>query len=297
MSKVLVIGAQNIDIYAKTIEPYVLGDSNIASIHMAFGGVGRNIVENLTRLGNDVTFITAFGKDTFSKTAIESLQHMNVSIEHALFLDTAKSNIYIGIMDEQNDLFVGLNDMPLSDELSVSFVKAKDDIISQFDHIVLDNNLSPALIAYLLKTYRHKALYIDAVSAKKAHKISSYLSYIRVLKVNQLELEALSHKTTNEERIKDLLARGVQGILLSNQEKPCSYIDLQHHITKQPPKMEHITNASGAGDGFFSGFIHGLIVHNDIEKALEIAINVSQLTLLANNSTSDILSRDKVEKQ
>ena len=40
LNKVLVIGAVNIDIFASTDKPYVLEDSNPATISLGFGGVG-----------------------------------------------------------------------------------------------------------------------------------------------------------------------------------------------------------------------------------------------------------------
>jgi len=57
LNRILVIGAQNIDIFAKTKEDYTLRDSNVAQITLAYGGVGRNITENIKRLGNDVSFL------------------------------------------------------------------------------------------------------------------------------------------------------------------------------------------------------------------------------------------------
>ena len=70
MQKVLIIGAQNIDIYAKTEDEYILQDSNLANIHIAFGGVARNIAANIRRMNNAVSFLTIFGDDEFSKSAI-----------------------------------------------------------------------------------------------------------------------------------------------------------------------------------------------------------------------------------
>ena len=43
--KVLVIGAQNIDIFAQSSIEYVVKDSNPSKIHLSFGGVGRNMAE------------------------------------------------------------------------------------------------------------------------------------------------------------------------------------------------------------------------------------------------------------
>ena len=78
--KVLVIGAQNIDIFAQSSIEYVLKDSNPSKIHLSFGGVGRNMAENLKRLGNDVHFLTVFADDFFAKAAKQSLIDMNINI-------------------------------------------------------------------------------------------------------------------------------------------------------------------------------------------------------------------------
>jgi pseudouridine kinase len=51
MKDILVIGGSNIDYLAKSSHPLIMEDSNIGSLKTAFGGVGRNIVENLARLG------------------------------------------------------------------------------------------------------------------------------------------------------------------------------------------------------------------------------------------------------
>ena len=80
LNNVLVIGATNIDIFSKTKEPYVLEDSNIANINMAIGGVGGNITTNLSNLGLDVSFISAFGSDEFSHLAKKHFLNRNVDL-------------------------------------------------------------------------------------------------------------------------------------------------------------------------------------------------------------------------
>ena len=48
---VLVIGASSLDVKGRTLEPLVPGTSNQGDIRSSRGGVGRNIAENLARLG------------------------------------------------------------------------------------------------------------------------------------------------------------------------------------------------------------------------------------------------------
>ena len=142
MSEVLIMGAQNIDIFAKSKDEYSLHDSNLAKIHIAFGGVGRNIVENVQRLGNNVHFITVFGDDYFSLTAHRSLEEIGVDVSQSLQLKNESNSVYLGVMDKDNDLFIGLNDMEITNNLNKKFFETKKDFINKFEIIVIDNNLN-----------------------------------------------------------------------------------------------------------------------------------------------------------
>ena len=123
MLKTLVIGAQNIDIFAHAESHCTLNDSNRSKIHIAFGGVACNIVTTLALLGNKVSFLTVFGDDTFSSLAKKNLQDLNINIHESLEVKNESNSIYIAVMDEDNDLFIGLNDMEITDHLNISFFR------------------------------------------------------------------------------------------------------------------------------------------------------------------------------
>ena len=95
-------------------------------------------------------------------------------------------------MDKTNNLFLGLNDMEIIQKLDVPFLESKDYIIQEFDLLIIDNNLNKEALEYLLITYQNKIIIMDAVSAVKAQKLKHLLSNINLLKVNKLELEALT---------------------------------------------------------------------------------------------------------
>lgn len=296
MPKVLIIGAQNIDIFAKSNGEYTLQDSNPAKIHIAFGGVGRNIAENISRLGNEVNFITVFGDDFFSNTAHKSIKEMGIDTTNSLFTKNHTNSVYLGIMDQENDLFLGLNDMEITKELNTEFLKTKARFINEFSTIIIDNNLETEALHYLLNTYQDKTIIMDAVSAKKAVKLKGFLDKISVLKLNQIELAALSDELETISKIKDLHKKGAKTLLITNQDKDIILSTKERMITKKVLAVDTIVNATGAGDAFLSGFIHG-ILHNfsDMEK-LKYADIVANISLQSNNSTNELLSRKEVKK-
>jgi len=296
MSKILVIGAQNTDIFTKPEKELVKGDSNPAKIHMAFGGVGRNMAVNLKRLGHKVHLLSVFGDDDLSKMAIKSLEKLEIEIKESLFLKNSGSSIYLGIMDQNNDLHLGFHDMQIIDELKPDFLKAKLNYIKDFDLIVIDNNLSSESIAFLLNKLKSQTIAMDAVSAHKARKLKNHLHQISILKLNHLELNALSDLPSSQKQLEDLHRSGAQTILLSNQEKE-SYVSLKNTCYSQTPKpIENIVNSSGAGDAFLSAYMHGLMLKKSEEDRLKMANFAAGVTLSSEESTSPELCSEILEK-
>ncbi len=296
MLKTLIIGAQNIDIFAKTNDEYLLHDSNLAKIHIAFGGVGRNIAENINRMDNPVAFLSVFGDDYFSKSAKDSLEKLGMDISQSQFLINASNSVYLGVMDKENDLYLGLNDMDIVNQLSPEYLKTKDMYISSFDLLVIDNNLTKEAIEYLLTTYHYKTIIMDAVSTKKVMKIANLLQYIDVLKVNSLELKKLSSKATLTEQLDELHSLGVTKVLVTNQGEEIILSSLEKTLKATPIFCEKIINATGAGDAFLSGFVHGMIHQLKDQECLLYAKKIAYITLQSNNSTDQKLTKEKVEE-
>ena len=186
--------------------------------------------------------------------------------------------------------------MDILKELTSKFLESKKQFIDSFDIIVIDNNLSQNSIVYLLQTYQHKTIVMDAVSTKKVLKIKDHLKYIDLLKVNQLELDELSNKANLLDQISNLQKSGATNLLITNQDKDIILATNDKLITEKPIKIDKIVNATGAGDAFLSGFIHGMIHSENNQKKLSLAKKTAYITLLSNNLTNELLSIKEVEK-
>jgi len=295
MLKTLVIGAQNIDIFAHAESHCTLNDSNRAKIYMAFGGVACNIVTNIALLGNKVSFLTVFGDDTFSALAKTNLQNLKIDIHESLEVKNAGNSTYMAVMDKDNDLFIGLNDMEITDRLNICFFKEKADFIAGFDLLVIDTNLRQDALDYLLKTHNEKQIIMDAVSAEKVVKLNGLLKYISLLKLNLKELNALSDKATVDLRIDDLLSQGLKKILITNSGNEIIHKSKAELIKTMPLEATEVVNSSGAGDAFLGGFIHGILNEKSIAHCLEIAKKTAFLTLRSSTSTNTNITSSEVE--
>lgn len=295
MLKTLVIGAQNVDLFAHAQGKVSMRDSNRAKMTLAYGGVACNIASNLALLGNRVSFLTVFGDDAFGDLAKQNLAKMHVSMDESLTLKKANNSMYMAVMDNDNDLLLGLNDMDILDLLSVDFLKTKADFISGFDVLVLDTNLSIDALEYLLHHHADKQFVIDAVSAEKVVKIKDLLSKVFLLKVNALELAALSDKDTQDKQTDELLSLGLLSILVTDKGSEIMYRSRTECIKSMPIIADAIVNASGAGDAFLAGFIHGLIHGIDTASSLHIAKKMAWLTLQSSSSVNTKITISSIE--
>lgn len=292
MAKILVIGAQNIDISAHTTTPYLKHDSNPVSLHFSFGGVGKNIATNLKRLENEVHFLTVFTDDMFGKSQIDHLKELGLQFDHSITVPGKKSSIYLAIMDEKNDLHLGLNDMEITSSLTRNVMEERIDYINQFDYLVLDNNLPQETLNYVLEN-TNGVTFIDAVSARKVHKLKSIIDKVTYVKLNEIELTALtgckideSIQIMKENNTKIITNKGDDIILVTKD-------NISYH---KPIPLENIVDSSGAGDAFFSGFIHGIANNKDIMTALIFAKRSAYITLQSTSSTAENLLKNKVEE-
>ena len=80
MAKIAVIGGINIDIEGTPFKPLLKEDSNPGRIEMSFGGVGRNIVENVARAGGDTAMISVIGDDHMGESAVRHLYHLGMDV-------------------------------------------------------------------------------------------------------------------------------------------------------------------------------------------------------------------------
>lgn len=292
--KILVIGAQNIDIFASLPHNYLLGDSNVSKISYAFGGVGRNIAVNLNSLGNEVHFLTVFGDDFMSKAAMQRLRELEIDITESRLVENSPNSTYLAVLDEDNDLHLGMNSMRIVRGLDIEYIKAKHDYIQTFDYIAIDNNLTRDVIKHIIKTYKQKTIFMDAVSAKKVSKLERLLPYIDYLKLNVMELCKLTNETNAENALLSPLLEHSNTLVVTNKEYDIAVKTQRKTSYYKPLQIQDIVNTSGAGDAFMSGFIHGVLHGKDQETQITYALRLAQLTLHHEASAKEILTKEEV---
>ena len=293
MSKVLVVGASNVDYVALSNNKLIRKDSNIGKLNITFGGVGRNIVENLAILEDDVSFITFLGNDSFGKELRKDLESINVKIYSPNKKERTSS--YLAVLDSNGDMDVAICDTEIIDKSTVEDIKPFDDVISEFTSIVLDANINDKIIDHIFKEYGDKKILVEAVSANKVKRYEKYLDKIYLFKSNVLEAKHLLNLYDAEPMLlaKRLMERGVKNVVITDGGKPVIIGENNEVVFVTPKPIEKIISASGAGDSLFAGLIHGLINGASLVESVAFGTKVSQMTLMVEESVNKDIKKIK----
>jgi len=140
--RIIVVGGANADIGGIPSAKPVFGDSNPGSITVSHGGVGGNICRELRKLGDEVSFITAFGGDSIGDFLRSGCGEDGIDISLSRNCPGMRSSVYMYITDGKGGLHIAVNDMGIVEMITPEYLSAYIGIINTFEACILDANLS-----------------------------------------------------------------------------------------------------------------------------------------------------------
>lgn len=283
MKKIVVIGGMNVDILANA-DPLHLKDSSIGSIQTAFGGVGRNIAENIARLGLKISLCSVIGDDSFGEMIVDDAGQIGINTELVQVIETKRTGSYLAVSDQQ-DMVLGINDMDITSTMTVAWANNLLPTLQQFDLIVLEANLPEETIRFLTQSLHNKPIIMDPVSAVKAPRLSSSFPSINTIKCNALELLALSNESDILQGMRVLTQKGVKRIIVTQgNDQIIDYDSVTTQYYKPNPAV--IVNVTGAGDAFTAGIVVGMAMNLSHESQIQLAMLMSELTIQSATTVS-----------
>ncbi len=297
----VVIGGANVDIKVRSLAPVQHRTSNPGRSNTTSGGGGRNIAENLARLGTPTHLIASVGRDAAGERLLSDTQAAGVRIDH-VHHSTHPTGTYTAVLDADGDLVVAIADMAATDGLTPQDLQLGRELIANAGLLVLDGNLSAAVLAYALDIARTAGVstVIDPVSAPKATLLAPLLTGERpifALTPNLEELAAITDRPvgTEEEMLAaavTLHERGVQHawVRLGERGSLLSTANHGHTFLTAPPA--DVRDVTGAGDAMLAAFVHALLTGSNPVDAARYGHAAAALTVASTATVRpDLTSR------
>ena len=277
---ILCIGASNLDRKLRTVDPLALGTSNPARQSESFGGVARNIAENLARLGAPTALMTAVGSDASGRSLLAHADEAGIDTRGALRVDGGASGTYTAMLDHDGDMRVALADMGINEALTPDFFATREQQRAGAALIVADLNLPREAVAALLSGAMRDGvpMVIVAVSEPKIARLPRDLQGLRLLILNLGELAARAGRAlaTDAEigaACAELQRDGVQDVIVTRGAQGVMFTGADGLRALDTPPAE-VVDVTGAGDAFAAAVCWTL--YNG-EPDLELACRRGQL--------------------
>ncbi|WP_036173157.1 carbohydrate kinase [Massilia sp. 9096] len=259
------VGAANLDRKLRSTGPLTLRTSNPASAVESFGGVARNIAENLARLGTQVALLTAIGNDSSGAALLAHAESLGIDTRGALRFEDAASGTYTAVLDQDGDMVVALADMALYDRVDAAFVASRQAQLASAALVVADLNLPLATVDALVQEVRRGGmeLVLVAVSEPKMARLPRDLRGAGLLILNAGELGArvgrtLAREAEIEAAMREVQAQGVRDLVVTRGADGVM-LTTPGDVKRLAAPDAQVVDVTGAGDAFAAAVCWSLL--------------------------------------
>ena len=270
---VVVVGGANLDLKARTTAAALRGTSNPGTLATSPGGVGRNVAENLARLGTPTVLVAAVGSDHFGDDLLDATAAAGVDISHVRQVP-GPTGTYLAVLDASGDLAVGVSDMAATATLGPDHLDPG--LLAAADLVVLDGNLRADTLvrAWQLATEAGVRVVLDPVSVPKAALVAPLLGEhpLWCVTPNSDELAVLGGTVAglHQRGVQHVwVRRGAEGSLLSGPDGE----------VRLAAVAGEVVDVTGAGDAMLAAFCHAVLGGADPARAAAYGHAAAALTV------------------
>ncbi|RMF40899.1 MAG: ribokinase [Anaerolineae bacterium] len=299
---VLLLGAAGMDVVGRLDTELQAGTSNPAYIRSSFGGVARNVAENLARLGQPAALLSAVGEDAVGQQLVHHLAALGVDTHAVLHCPHHSTGAYLAVLDDHGALRFALDDMHIMQEITPAYLKQHLALFQQAEMLFLDTNLSPRTLRTAFSLARKAGLRVvaDPTSTGLAARLKPYLDRLYCVVPNAREAAVLTDISFDEadrqgalRAARRLVASGVQVAVITLAEFGLCYAtsDSSGHI---PAIRTAVVDPTGAGDAFTAALMTALLADMPLDEAMRLGVSAASLTLQHRGAVNPDISFDKL---
>jgi len=285
------IGAAHIDRKARALAPVVAGSSNPVAVTKGFGGVARNVAENLARLGASVKLLSRVGRDAEGNGVAAALMALGIDIAGIERVDGTATASYTALLEPGGQLVVALADMAIYDGMDERFMAERLARIGGCGAWFVDANLPAAGIAALAAAKPDGTLLAaDTVSVAKAPRLAPALGRIDLLFCNEAEAAALTAPGPRVEAMARRLIESGLGAVVVTLGAAGALWASEGDSERVPAPSARTRDVTGAGDALTAAALLGRVQGLALGQALRRGLAAAALTVESEHSVRPDLS-------
>jgi pseudouridine kinase len=302
---VLVIGTAGVDIVGRLRGEQMPGTSNPAQIRTSFGGVARNVAENLARLGQPVRLVTAVGNDQAGDQLLQATAEAGVEVNYSLRSTQFPTGTYLAVLNNDGELQTALDDMRAASGLTGEYLRELEDLFRSSSLVFIDANLPKEAIRTIFTLARRAGVPVcaDPTSKLLASRLAPYLPRLFMVAQNADEAGVLcgrvidaSNRRDAIEAAKCLVSDGIEVAVITLSRFGAVYAtsETSGHV---PAIRTTVIDPTGAGDALTATMLFSLLNDITIDDAVKLGVTAASLTLRYRGAVVPDLSLEKLYEQ
>ena len=302
---VVVIGAASLDTIGRLKSELHDGTSNPSQIHNSFGGVARNVAENLAHLGQPVILLSVVGSGTIGTHLLQHLSSCGVDTRYVHCTDNHPTSSYLAILNSSGEFQYALDDMRALSELSSTYLRQHAGLIKEAGMVFIDGNLSKEALKTVVSIARSAQVPVcaDPTSASLAERMVKHLPDFHLITPNSAEAAVLADCSVSPSNRKETLAaakrlvgKGVEIAIITRAEFGVTYAttETSGHI---PAIRTRIVDPTGASDALTATMIFSLLNDILLDDAVRLSVAAASLTLRQRGAVVPDLSLQRLYDQ
>jgi len=300
---VLVIGTSIMDTKGQAVGPLIPGTPNPGHVRISAGGVGRNVAENLARLGVPTVLLSAVGDDEEGRYLLKRTAEAGVDVSEVLVAPDYHTGEYLVVLDEAGTPVISISDTSIIETVTPAYIHQHRRRFKEASMVVLDANLSSATIASIVKAARREGVPVcaDPTAVSLAPKLRRHLPDLYMITPNMKEAEVLCGECigSREEAVavaKSLVRMGVQVAIIALAELGVAYASAETsgHVPAFPCEVVDLT---GAGDALTAGVVFGLLNEMPLDEAVRLGAAAAAFTVQNRETVHSGLTLERLYDQ
>lgn len=301
---IVVVGTIYMDVKGYPYSDYIANGRNAGYIEYIHGGVGRNVVEDISHCQIRPTFISLVDDNSLGQGVIDRLEESNTNTKYIQSVPDGMGT-WMAIFDNTGDVISSISKRPDLDRINTILDKQGDEIFSKADSILLEIDIDETIVSRVFQYAEKYDVEVYALVSNMGIAMER-IDYIRKTSCficNQQEagqLFGVDCDTVSPETMLQLLSDGIkkeqiQRMVVTMGNQGAVYVDgrtKEHGIVDaQDVKVKDTT---GAGDAFFAGVSIGLTYKESLNHACEIGTKLASSVITTTENVCGEFSHEEL---
>lgn len=281
---IVVMGAVFVDIKGYPDGIYIPAGRNAGRVEQIYGGVSRNVTEDIANCELRPTFISLVDDTAIGADVIRQLQNHKVDTRFVRQVPDGMGT-WLAVFNNEGDVVASISKRPNLMPILETLEKHGDEIFSQADSIVIEVDMDKAIVKktlVLAKKY-NKPVYGVVANMSIGLERRDFLKELSAFVCNIQEAGLLFctdfSENTPEELVDMISQRVIQAripkLVVTLGSQGAIYADMAGDRGLCPARAVEVKDTTGAGDSFCAGLTVGLTYGKSLRQACEIGTHLA----------------------